>query len=44
MSKEIFKPIECGQTLPINNIHAVSVSMPNIQDVIDYEKQTPEIL
>ena len=44
MSKEFFKPIECGQTLPVNNIHAVSVSMPNIQDVIDYEEQTPQIL
>lgn len=44
MNKEFFKAIECGQTLPINNVHAVSVSMPTIQDVIDYEEQTPEIL
>jgi cystathionine gamma-synthase len=44
MNNSIFNPIECGQTLPINNIHAVSVSMPTLQDVIDYEKQTPEIL
>jgi len=44
MSKEFFKPIKCGETLPINNVHAVSVSMPTIQDVIDYEEQTPEIL
>ena len=43
MSKEFFKAIECGQTLPINNVHAVSVSMPTMQDVIDYEKQTPQI-
>ena len=44
MNKTIFNPIPCGQTLPLNNIHAVSVSMPNLQDVIDYEEQTPEIL
>ncbi len=44
MKKNYFNYIPCGQTLPINNIHAVSVSMPNIQDVIDYEEQTPEIL
>ncbi|AYJ80647.1 cystathionine gamma-synthase [Aliarcobacter cryaerophilus ATCC 43158] len=40
----IFKPIYCGKTLPENNIHAVSTSMPTLQDVIDYEEQTPEIL
>ncbi|NVJ53286.1 MAG: PLP-dependent transferase [Campylobacteraceae bacterium] len=44
MSKNYFNHIPCGQTLPVNNIHAVSVSMPAIQDVIDYEEQTPEIL
>ncbi|WP_108558328.1 PLP-dependent transferase [Arcobacter caeni] len=44
MYKTIFTPIPCGQTLPINNIHAVSVSMPELQDVIDYEEQTPKIL
>ena len=44
MNNSFFNPIECGQTLPQNNIHAVSVSMPNLQDVIDYEEQTPEIL
>jgi cystathionine gamma-synthase len=38
MKKSSFKPIECGQTLPQNNIHAVSVSMPKLQDVIDYEE------
>ncbi len=43
MNKTIFNHIPCGQTLPINNIHAVSVSMPNLQDVIDYEEQTPKI-
>ena len=44
MKPSIFNHIPCGQTLPQNNIHAVSVSMPNLQDVIDYEEQTPEIL
>jgi len=38
MKKSVFKPIECGETLPQNNIHAVSVSMPKLQDVIDYEE------
>lgn len=44
MNKNFFEPIKCGETLPVKNIHAVSVSMPTIQDVIDYEDQTPEIL
>ena len=44
MSNTIFSHIPCGQTLPQNNVHAVSVSMPALQDVIDYEEQTPEIL
>jgi cystathionine gamma-synthase len=44
MNKAFFEHIPAGQTLPINNVHAVSVSMPKLQDVIDYEEQTPEIL
>ncbi len=44
IKESIFKPISCGETLPVNNIHAVSTSMPTLQDVIDYEEQTPEIL
>ena len=44
MTNSIFQPIICGETLPPDNIHAVSVSMPTLQDVIDYEEQTPEIL
>ncbi len=44
MNQEVFCHIPCGQTLPLNNVHAVSVSMPTLQDVIDYEEQTPEIL
>lgn len=43
MNQNYFNHIECGQTLPVNNVHAVSVSMPHIQDVVDYEEQTPEI-
>jgi cystathionine gamma-synthase len=44
MNKTVFSHIPCGETLPQKNIHAVSVSMPHLQDVIDYEEQTPEIL
>lgn len=44
MKESVFNHIPCGETLPVNNIHAVSVSMPHLQDVIDYEEQTPEIL
>jgi len=40
VNKSIFSPIPCGQTLPVNNIHAVSVSMPTLQEVIDYEENT----
>lgn len=39
-----FSPIPCGQTLPINNVHAVSVSIPTLQDVIDYEEHVPEVV
>ena len=30
--------IPCGETIPANNPHAVSVSLPTIQEVIDYEE------
>lgn len=40
MSNTVFKPIACGETLPLNNVHAVSVSMPTLQEVIDYEEQS----
>lgn len=39
-----FKPISCGETLPINNVHAVSVSMPTLKDVIDYEEHEEHII
>jgi cystathionine gamma-synthase len=38
MKNRLFKPVGCGETLPQNNVHAVSVSMPKLQDVIDYEE------
>ncbi|PLY07063.1 MAG: PLP-dependent transferase [Arcobacter sp.] len=44
MINNFFEQITCGETLPVNNVHAVSVSMPTIQNVIDYEEQKPEIL
>jgi cystathionine gamma-synthase len=43
MARTIFMPIACGETLPVKNVHAVSVSMPMLQDVIDYEEQTQAI-
>ena len=43
MAKSIFSPISCGQTLPLNNIHAVSVSIPTLQEVIDYEENQNHI-
>ena len=43
MAKSIFSPIPCGQTLPLNNIHAVSVSIPTLQEVIDYEENQNHI-
>ena len=38
MNQSTFSPIPCGQTLPVNNVHAVSVSMPTLKEVIDYEE------
>jgi len=34
----VFKHIVCGETLPKNNVHAVSVSIPTFRDVIKYEE------
>ncbi len=36
--KNYFSKIPCGCSLPFRNPHAVSVSLPSIQDVIDYEE------
>ncbi|RXJ67703.1 cystathionine gamma-synthase [Halarcobacter ebronensis] len=44
MNGSFFKPIVAGETLPIKNIHAVSVSMPTLDDVIGYEEQDEKIL
>ncbi|WP_321468526.1 PLP-dependent transferase [Halarcobacter sp.] len=38
MKKAFFNPIAVGETLPPKNVHAVSVSMPTISDVIGYEE------
>ena len=43
MPNKIFSHIPLGQTLPQNNIHAVSVSMPKFQDIIDYEEEKEEV-
>ena len=32
----MFKDIPCGDTLPLDNVHAVSVSIPKFKDIIDY--------
>ena len=39
-----FSELPCGQTIPPNNIHAVSVSIPRMGDVIGYEEKHPEIM
>ncbi|MCJ8326848.1 MAG: PLP-dependent transferase [Campylobacterales bacterium] len=44
MKNQNFKHINLGQSLPMNNIHAVSVSIPKFQDIIDYEENNPVIL
>lgn len=35
-----YKPIPYGKTIPLNNPHAFSVSMPRIEDVINYGEDT----
>ncbi|WP_395065932.1 PLP-dependent transferase [Flavobacterium sp.] len=37
---DYFQPIPFGDSLPLQNPHAVSVSMPFLQNVIDYEEGT----
>lgn len=39
-----FSAIPCGETIPFNNPHAVSVSLPLIQNVIDYEEGINEMV
>lgn len=36
--------LPCGQTIPPNNIHAVSVSLPRMSDVIGYEEKQPNVV
>lgn len=42
--KDYFYEIPCGATIPLQNPHAVSVSLPKIQDVIDYEEGKSEVI
>jgi cystathionine gamma-synthase len=41
--KNYFSKIPCGCSLPFRNPHAISVSLPTIQDVIDYEEGKPNV-
>ncbi|MCU7522907.1 MAG: PLP-dependent transferase [Ignavibacteria bacterium] len=41
---EYFCHIPCGDSLPQNNPHAVSVSLPKISDVVGYEESDPSVL
>jgi cystathionine gamma-synthase len=42
--KEIPQHIPCGSSIPIDNPHAVSVSLPTIADVIGYESKNPYVM
>ena len=48
MSSEVisdyFCEIPCGENIPLYNPHSVSVSLPKIQDVIDYEEGKSEVI
>ncbi|MBN8544635.1 MAG: PLP-dependent transferase [Ignavibacteria bacterium] len=44
MASEYLKRIDCGEPLPFNNPHAVSVSLPALSDVIGYEEGDPQII
>lgn len=41
---DYFCKIPCGESLPFHNPHAVSVSLPEIQNVIDYEEGKLEVI
>lgn len=41
---DYFFEIPCGETLPLDNPHAVSVSLPKIQNVIDYEEGKSKVI
>lgn len=36
--------IPLGESLPVNNPHAISVSLPTLGDIIGYEENRPEIM
>ncbi|MEB3801916.1 PLP-dependent transferase [Flavobacterium columnare] len=38
------KSIPCGESIPFNNPHAVSVSLPTIHDIISYEEGDKKML
>jgi len=38
MTKIPYGNIACGKSIPPNNVHAISVSLPTVQDVISYEE------
>ncbi|EQA52890.1 aminotransferase class I/II-fold pyridoxal phosphate-dependent enzyme [Leptospira kmetyi] len=46
MLKEVSEPHRtlCGERIPFENIHAVSVSLPQLTDVIGYEEKRTETL
>lgn len=39
-----FCKIPCGETIPIDNPHSVSVSLPTIQNIVDYEEGKPKLI
>ncbi len=38
MTANPYRNIPCGKSIPPNNVHAISVSLPTIQDVCSYEE------
>ncbi|PJZ71540.1 Cys/Met metabolism PLP-dependent enzyme [Leptospira perolatii] len=46
MLKEVAEPFRtiCGERIPYSNVHAVSMSLPKVQDVIGYEEKRVETL
>ena len=41
---DCFQNIPFGESLPLQNPHAISVSMPFLQNVIDYEEADEVVL
>ena len=42
-SPQFFRDVPCGERLP-NSIHAVSISMPTLRDLVEYEQQNARAL